>query len=226
MNATLKRREDLDKAVHALRSLGLRPHPDTYEKNWDLWLAIDFINTQVPKSAPILDAGARWSPILERLESLGYTDLWACDLERSTRETLQRMLRRSKIRFIKGDLTRTPFPDQAFAAVACVSVIEHGVKPEDYFREMSRILKPGGYLITSTDYWCAPVDTSGIFPYGPAFGEMKVFDPDGIRQLVQLAGRHGLELTEPLALECEEKVVHWKRVNREYTFIFFVLQRQ
>src|SRR6266571_7078057 len=103
MNATLKRKDEIDQAVQALRALGLRPHPDTYEKNWDLWLAIDFIRSHVPKSAPILDAGARWSPILERLESLGYTDLWACDLERSARETLQRLLRRSKIRFLKGD---------------------------------------------------------------------------------------------------------------------------
>jgi SAM-dependent methyltransferase len=226
MNATLKRTEEIDGAVRALRSIGLRPHPDAYEKNWDLWLAIDFIKTALPKNAPILDAGARWSPILQRLEALGYSELWGCDLRRSARETLWRIVRRSKIRFLEADLTRAPFPDQTFAAVTCVSVIEHGVKPEDYFREMSRILKPGGYLITSTDYWCQPVDTNGIFPYGPAFGEMTIFDPDGIRKLVRIANDYGLQLTEPLELECEDKVVHWKRVDRRYTFIFFVLQRR
>jgi SAM-dependent methyltransferase len=226
MNATLKRREDVDGAIRALRSLGLRPHPDTYEKNWDLWLAIDFIRTTVPKNAALLDAGARWSPILRRLESLGYQELWACDLKGSPRETLQRIVSGSKIRFVKADLTRTPFPDQTFAAVTCVSVIEHGVQPEDYFREMARILQPGGYLITSTDYWCEPVDTRGIFPYGPAFGEMRIFDPDGIRELVRKAGMHGFQLKQSLALDTEEKVVHWERVNRDFTFIFFVLQRE
>jgi SAM-dependent methyltransferase len=226
MNKTLKTKEEIDLAIRALRLVGLRPHPDAHEKNWDLWLAINFIKTELPKSAAILDAGARWSPILRRLEDLGYQNLWACDLKSSVRETLQRFVRRSKIRFLQSDLTKTPFPDQTFAAVTCVSVIEHGVEPEDYFREMSRILKPGGYLITSTDYWCEPVDTKGIFPFGPAFGEMKVFDPAGIRNLVRMARGYGLHLTEPLALECQDKVVHWKDVNIRYTFVFFVLQRQ
>jgi SAM-dependent methyltransferase len=216
----------VDAAIHSLRSAGLRPHPDTYEKNWDMWLAIDFIRERLPKNAPILDAGARWSPILRRLEALGYMDLWACDLTSSARETLQRFVSRSKVRFLKSDLTKTPFAEESFAAVTCVSVIEHGVKPEDYFREMSRILKPGGYLLTSTDYWCEPVDTKGIFPYGPAFGQMLVFGPDGIRELVETASGYGLHLMEPLALDCEEKVVHWRRVDRRYTFIFFVLQRR
>jgi SAM-dependent methyltransferase len=171
MNATLKRTEEIDGAVRALRSIGLCPHPDAYEKNWDLWLAIDFIKTALPRNAAILDAGARWSSILQRLEALGCSELWGCDLRRSARETLWRIVRRSKIRFLEADLTRAPFPDETFAAVTCVSVIEHGVKPEDYFREMSRILKPGGYLITSTDYWCQPVDTNGIFLYGPALGK-------------------------------------------------------
>ena len=40
-----------------------------------------------------------------------------------------------------------------FDYVTSLSVIEHGVNIEKYFREMSRIIKSNGYLLTSTDYW-------------------------------------------------------------------------
>ena len=40
-----------------------------------------------------------------------------------------------------------------------MSVIEHGVPLKPYFEEMYRLLKPGGILITSTDYYPEPIDT-------------------------------------------------------------------
>src|SRR5437764_470272 len=88
------------------------------------------------------------------------------------RSILSSLPRRSRISFVTCDLTRTPFRDQSFDVITCLSVIEHGVELEAYVREMSRLLRPGGYLITSTDFWCQPVDTAGIFPFGKAFGEM------------------------------------------------------
>lgn len=223
--ATLRRPAEIDAAVDTLKARGIAVHP-VWFKNWDLSLTISFICDQLPLSAAILDAGARWSPILVRLEALGFRNLFACDVASSFREGLLRRLRRSSIRFTKCDLTRTPYKGQSLDVVTCLSVIEHGVNVDEYLREMSRLLRPGGYLITSTDFWREPINTTGIYPYGPAFGEMKVFQPEGIRELVQIGKRYGFVPLEPLDLECEEPVVYWERVDRRYTFTFLVLRKQ
>ena len=225
-NQTLRRRSEVEDAIQSLEGLGLQPHPSTWEKNWDLAKAVAFITDNVDRDAPILDAGARWSPVLERLEKLGYSSLLACDVKRSWRDSLRLMRTRSRVRFSLADLTATPYETSSFGAVTCLSVIEHGVDPTAYVREMSRIIRPGGFLITSTDYWCSPIATSGIFPYGPEFGEMRVFGPQDIEALVDAALDHDFELTEPLDLRCDQPVVHWARVDRRYTFTFFVLRRR
>src|SRR6516225_2087999 len=98
-NQTLRQRSDVENAVLSLERLGLQPHPNLWEKNWDLAKAVGFITENVDRETPSLDAGARWSPVLERLEKLGYSNLHACDVERSWRDSLRRMRARSRVRF-------------------------------------------------------------------------------------------------------------------------------
>lgn len=225
-SATLRDPREVDDAIDRLRRLGLTPHPDVPAKSWDMALALETIVRDIPMQGRILDVGARWSPIIERLELLGYRDIWACDLERSWRDDLRRFTRRSKVRFRQADLTDTGLPSASFDGITSMSVIEHGVDPDAYFAEMARLLRPGGLLITSTDFWCEPVPTDGIYPYGPRFGQMRVFGPDDIRQFVEMAGRAGLRFDGELDLRCEERVVTWQRVGRSYTFTYFELRRE
>jgi SAM-dependent methyltransferase len=225
-NGTLRDKAEITDAVERLAKLGLRPHGSEMAKTWDLCRAVEFVTQMLPHDAPILDAGARWSPFLQRLEQLGYSDLWACDLKVSRREWFQRLIRRSGVRFVQCDLTHTPFSDEAFTAITCLSVIEHGVDLQRYAAEMARLLRPGGYLLTSTDYWATPIDCHGIFPYGAEFGEMHVFTPEELNAFVGNAERYGLTPVEPLDLQCAEPVVTWERVNRSYTFTFFVMRKE
>ena len=225
-SATLQRSADVDRAVERLRGLGLDAHRDVREKSWDMCLAIESLISHVPRDGRILDVGARWSPILERLEKLGYKDLWACDLERSWRDDLRRVTSRSRVRFRRADLTDTGFDAASFDAITAMSVIEHGVDVNAYLREMARLLRPGGLLITSTDFWCEPVPTSGIYPYGRKFGEMRVFQPRDIRELIREARLRGLQLDGDLNLECGDRVVTWQRVGLSYTFTYFELIRE
>jgi SAM-dependent methyltransferase len=226
LSATLRYPREVDDAIDRLRRLGLTPHPDVPEKSWDMALALESIVRDIPKQGRILDVGARWSPIIERLEMLGYQDIWACDLERSWKDDLRRLARRSKVRFRQADLTDTGLPPGSFDGITSMSVIEHGVEPGAYFAEMARLLRPGGLLITSTDFWCEPVTTDGIFPYGPRFGQMRVFGPDDINELLAMAARAGLRFDGDLDLRCAERVVTWRRVARSYTFTYFELRRE
>jgi ubiquinone/menaquinone biosynthesis C-methylase UbiE len=50
-------------------------------------------------------------------------------------------------RFVEGDATKIPLPDNSFEVVTCQTVLMHLERPLDALREMHRILRPGGLLI-------------------------------------------------------------------------------
>ena len=86
---------------------------------------------------------------------------------------------------VVGSATAIPLGDAAFDTVVCTEVLEHVPDPLQAFREMYRVLKPGGYLILSTPmYWPrheAPYDYFR-YPY------------DGLLHLVKTGGFELVEL--------------------------------
>jgi ubiquinone/menaquinone biosynthesis C-methylase UbiE len=50
----------------------------------------------------------------------------------------------------RGDITRLPFRNEAFDLATANMVVEHLDDPETQFREVSRILKPGGLFVFHT----------------------------------------------------------------------------
>jgi hypothetical protein len=91
-----------------------------------------------------------------------------------------------------------------------------------YFSEMSRIIREGGILITSTDYYETPIDTKGQEAFGVP---IHIFTKDEITQGLEVAARYGFSLMSPINLSSPEKVVHWKEYNLRYTFVIFSLQK-
>jgi 2-polyprenyl-3-methyl-5-hydroxy-6-metoxy-1,4-benzoquinol methylase len=51
------------------------------------------------------------------------------------------------------DLEKTEYQNTTSDFVTSLSVIEHGINIQNYFKEMNRIIKKDGLLLTSTDYW-------------------------------------------------------------------------
>jgi SAM-dependent methyltransferase len=208
-------------AVQLVDFLGLESHHDP-QKNWDTLKCLAYLLEESLPEGPVLDAGSGDKAVILRwLHRLGRRDLYACDIQPARSEQLQRF----GIEFTRQDLTATTYPDNFFAAVTSISVIEHNVPLDAFVWEMRRILKPGGLLLVSTDYWPEPVDCSGIYPYGEAAGEMKLFDRVSIADFIALAEAASFELCEAPRFAAQERAVRWERVDRDYTFFFVAFRK-
>jgi SAM-dependent methyltransferase len=216
LNRPLQTTAEVELAVTEIEACGLPGHPN-WEKNWDLLIALGAILERTEDRAAVLEMGAAsYSKLLRWLYAYGYQRLVGIDLVPvETRNS-------GPIEHLTMDLTATTFPDQSFDAIACLSVIEHGVDPEAFARETSRLLRPGGVVVISTDFWCQPIDTAGKEAYGVP---IHVLTPDDIGTWVAMAERHGLRPVEPLRLTCRDKAVRWERVDLDFTFINLVLAK-
>lgn len=214
--AVLRTAAEVTTARETITTLGL-PHHRGPEKDWDLLIALQQILAATAPGDLILDAGAEdYSTLLPSLRLYGYRRLIGGNL------AFTRPRRYGAIRLVPMDITRTGLPDASVGAVGCLSVIEHGVDRMAYVREMARILKPGGVVVTSADFWSAPIDARGQEAFGVPF---QVLTPAELQAMVQEAGRCGLELAAPLDLAVERPVVHWAEYDLRYTFIVFTLRK-
>ncbi len=113
---------------------------------------------------------------------------------------------------IKGSLLEVPYPDAHFQTVACLSVIEHGVDVVKFCREVSRLLKPGGDLWLTFDYW----------PDAESTPDWSIFNRQRAGNLIEVAqGQFGLKLQEEMDWTIGEVVITPKNYSPgpvSYTF--------
>lgn len=216
-NTVLKTKEEVQYAIKTIKNLNLNLNLRDVEKNWDSLIALKIILQNSNPKASILDAGGLpESLILSWLYQFGYKNLKCLNLLFKKRE------KRGNIELIPGDLTKMSFPDDYFDIITCLSVIEHGVNDIQYFKEMSRILKKGGLLITSTDYWERKINTTQKYAYN---NPILIYDKNSINKLLNIAFKSNFRLFgSDIDLNCLEKVVHWKKFDLQYTFLIFCLQ--
>ena len=193
----------------------------------------------------VLDVGCYESPILPMLKRLGFTNLYGCDLVLKSSsdcnpdftnnnissfkypedyEPIAKMYSDKSYQLSIRNLEDTKYSDQMFDYVTSLSVIEHGVNIEKYFREMSRIIKNNGYLLTSTDYWPDKlVNNKNVLSKETPDN---IFSRDEIEKLVEIADKNGLKLIEPIDFEYKDKVVRWNSIGLDFTFIFFAMRKE
>lgn len=214
-SAVLRTHADAAAAVDEVRALGLSPYDSPAEKTWDSLAALSAILKTTGPGSRVLDAGAVFgSKILPWLSAYGYTNLTGINL------SFRSPVRVGRILYDRGDLTRTGCADASVDAVACLSVIEHGVDVRSYLAEMWRILTPGGILVTSTDYWPEPLDTREVTAFGAGW---RIFNRDSMRDLLDTAARLGFVLDGAPQLDAQDRTVAW--YGREYTFMYWVLTK-
>jgi SAM-dependent methyltransferase len=121
-------------------------HPS---KRWEYPWALERARLQ-PRSR-VLDAGCGASIFPVYLAKQGHR-VTGVDLE--VPEGLDRM-HDVHVDYVRAGITELPFPDCSFDAVFCISVIEHlghhGVRGA--LSELRRVLRPGGRLLVTTDYY-------------------------------------------------------------------------
>ncbi len=186
-------------------------------KSWDVWRTAEFLETQLGKHEPIVDFGAYQSEILPVLGKMGFQALHGIDLN----PELAAASYASQMRLTVGDFYQTPYASESFAAVTSISAIEHGLDIPRLFQEVSRILRPGGFFLCSTDYWPDKVDTTGIKVFDLSW---TVFSAAEIAQLIEEGARVGLHPVGSASYESSERVISF--ADRQYTFAWLALVKR
>lgn len=212
-NRPLLSEREVDVAVGASLMLGLPLHRDRW-KCWDNLLGV-WHASGLERDAPILDAGAVpgdsvFLPALSDINAGG--SFWGININQDGSD--------GRILYDRRDMTATGFPDQSFAFVASLSTIEHGVDVGAFLGESARILRLGGKLFISFDYWEDAIDCGGREAFG---APVKIFDRYDVWSIVANAAVCGLRLAGEVETKCQDRVVEW--LGLRYTFHNLLFER-
>ncbi len=138
-------------------------------------------------------------------------------------KSLQKFNSYNKVYLIQSAAEALGFRSNSFDYVIGSAILHH-TDFKTTAQEIHRILKKGGLLITSTDYWEHKLDMTNKIAYdNPIF----IFDKKSIQNLLDKAYNKGFRLFgSEIDLNCQDKVVHWKRFGLKFTFLIFCLQKE
>lgn len=185
-------------------------------KSWDVLETLNFIDEHLVKSDAILDIGCYASEVPVALYEMGYSNISGADLN----SELQKMPHSDSINYVSTNFMHTEFKDSSFSAVTSISVIEHGFDGQALLKEMSRLLKPGGYFIASFDYWPEKIDTTGI-----KFFDMDwlIFSKQDVSDFIEQAAAYGLTPVSDLDFDSSDTPI--KCGGKDYTFGWLALSK-
>ena len=196
------------------------PKPDLI-KSWDVMNAWQIVEREIPdRRAGILDMGCYNSEILYALHARGYRNLHGCDLNPMCR----RMAFWHAVRYRQADITSTPYPDAKFAAVTCLSVIEHGVPIDALVKELKRLLQPDGIFIFTTDYDATGGGEAAVTEPRPFGLEWQIHTKQTLLDLFSRFERAGFTLLDQDARlpTHHQRPITWN--GKEYTFALAALR--
>ncbi|OIO80974.1 hypothetical protein AUJ84_02035 [Candidatus Pacearchaeota archaeon CG1_02_32_132] len=107
--------------------------------------------SKLPKGSKILEAGCGAGNYVVSLAKLGHKPI-GLEIDGERVKIAKKYMEEyglSKNIIFEGNLTKIPFKDEEFDAIFCHGVIEHIPDSEAAVREMTRVLKKGGYAMIS-----------------------------------------------------------------------------
>jgi SAM-dependent methyltransferase len=200
----LKSKAEIDKSSRFLKDQGLILN-ECDAKNWDLAHLLPKLG-----HGNILDMGCQGSIVLENAQRLGL-------IGEKVGIDLVALPPRSGITLIQGDLTKTTLPSAHFDYITCLSVIEHGVDVRAFILECARLLKPGGKLFLTFDYW-DPKIISELRMFGLPW---TLFSRNDVENLIIECRAAGMNCVAPMDWTQQDGVIHpgyWAPGNFAYTF--------
>lgn len=115
-----------------------------FEKNWDDQIFRECILSHLTPTSCVLDLGAG-AGIVQHMNFRGLVR-HMCGVDLDPRVTENPLLDEGRV----ADAGKIPFDDTTFEVVFSDNVLEHLETPEDVFREVARVLKPGGVFLFKT----------------------------------------------------------------------------
>lgn len=214
MNKFLKTRQEIDEATKFIQDNGLI-ESGISAKNWECWQVMPYM-----KDGDWLDMGSDGGIVLPNLVAKGIKGKKdGIDLSYPP-EYLP--IFKDGIGLWKGDLMRTPFEDNSYDFITCLSVIEHQVFYNEMAEECARLLRSGGKLFLSCDFWEPKPDTSKTKLYSL---DWNILDRKDILNLVDVLEENGLQLTHGIDWTLQDAVINPRYCSPcegvEYTFGIF-----
>lgn len=124
-----------------------------------------FKKLTMKKGDKLLDVGCGRGDFSKGFKDLGL-EVFGLDINRPQPE----MLKGVKVRYVNIESDKFPFGDKSFDIVFSKSVIEHLRSPDNFIKEIHRVLKPGGVVIMLTPDWQSQMriffnDYTHVHPY-------------------------------------------------------------
>jgi len=167
----------------------------------------EIVFSMAQKHDRVLDIGCGSGMILLSLDNVIGLDIMANKL---------RYMQRRGCTLINGCISRLPFQDKSFDCVVCSEVIEHVVPRDEVFREINRVLKPGGALVLGTpDYdtigWRIIEPLYGFFlPHGYKDSHITRYSKNSLKQILS---KHSFDIKEMKYILRSDLFVECKKQN-------------
>ena len=131
------------------------------------------------KGDKLLDVGCGRGDFTKGFKDMGL-EVAGIDREKGDSEMLQGIEVKISSDIEHGAL---PFESERFDVVFSKSVIEHLREPDNFMKEVCRVLKPGGRIITMTPDW-----RSQIYIFYNDYTHVHPYTPEGLRRVHKVYG--------------------------------------
>ncbi len=105
------------------------------------------VEASQPRDAVVLDLGAGTGDLSEEFRRQGARRVVALDVSADMLIRANQKYGREHIDWLQGDALHLPFPEESFDAVASAFVLRNLPDLAGSFKEMARVLRPGGRLV-------------------------------------------------------------------------------
>lgn len=178
MNEFLKTKDQIDQATKWLIGNGYQSHPISC-KDYELAEMTKYL-----EDGDIIDLGANGSFVLHNaiIKNIKGRKV-GVDLSE-----VAGFNKAEGVEYYQQDLMNTSFEDNSFDTIFCASVIEHQVDIKRFSKECSRLLRSGGTLFLSFDYYNPKPDTSKTKLYSLDWNILDEKDVLSLIHEMELAG--------------------------------------